>query len=252
MLRLRTVMINHVQSCISKSSELAQANTIIKLVQSSLEHLHMFRPQTSRSLLATLSNLESYILNTTSHLSANRQVSLIILHHVDAFLWQDRLEDAEDPTNENKTVQKSPLFSGRFRDLVAHLRRLQAMFGCLIVATSSALSPMAYVRIDGLVVPTLRSHLPNAWRSFVTLRLLVKRYSVRRFPLGMSVEEAAREADQRREIVEKYIFSAQLDWSESDSWREETRNAVKALESAEQLSFSFKIDANGVHFDVED
>lgn len=251
MLRLQTIMTNHVQSSFGKLSEPAQVPTVTKLVRSSLEHLHIFRPQSSLSLLATMSSLESYILNTTSHFSANRQVSLIILHHIDAFLWQDRLEDAEDPTNEIKTCQKSSLLSVRFRELVAHLGQLQARFGCLIIATSSALSTMAYARSDGLVVPALRSHLPNAWKNFVTLRLLVQRDSVRKFPLGVSVEEAAREAHQRREVVERCIFSAQLDWSESDGWREETRNAVKALENHGELSFSFKVTASGVHFNIE-
>ncbi|KAL9025475.1 MAG: hypothetical protein Q9196_005711 [Gyalolechia fulgens] len=248
-LRLQSIMVNEVQSCVGKSSEPAHVQTVVNLVQSSLEHLHLFRPQSSLSLLATFSNLESCIFNTASHSSADRQVSLIVLHHVDAFLWQDRLEDAEDPTNESNISQKTSLPSRRFRDLVAQLGRLHARFGCVIIATSSALSTVAYVRTDGLVVPTLRPHLPNAWRSFVTLRLLIQRDSVRKFPLGVSVEEAARGAGQRRAAVEKCIFSARLDWSESDDWREGTRVAVKALDDGG--GFSFKVTAQGVDFNIE-
>lgn len=248
-LRLQSIMIDHVQSCVGKSPEPPSIQTVINLVQSSMEHLHIFRPQSSLSLLATLSNLESYIFNTASHFSANRQVSLIILYNVDAFLWQDRLEDVEDPADAGQISQKSTLLSGRFRNLVAQLGRLHAKLGCLIVATSSALSTMAYVRTDGLVVPTLRSHLPNAWRSFVTLRLLIQRDSVRKFPLGVSAEEAAREAGQRREVVERCSFSARLDWSESDDWKEETRNAVKALANGGE--FSFKVTATGVDLNIE-
>ncbi|KAL8933008.1 MAG: hypothetical protein Q9216_006565 [Gyalolechia sp. 2 TL-2023] len=248
-LRLQSIMANHVQSCVGKSSESVSLQRVVNFVQSSLEHLHLFRPQSSLSLLATFSNLESYIFNTASHFSANRQVGLIVLHHVDAFLWQDRLDDAEDPTNGGDNFRKSSVISDRFRDLAAQLGRLHAKFDCLVIATSSALSTMVYVRTNGLIVPILRSHLPNAWKSFVTLRLLIQRDSVRKFPLGVSAEEAAREADQRREVVERCLFSARLDWSESDDWREETRNAVKALKDGGDLSF--RVTPKGIDFDIE-
>ncbi|KAL8825158.1 MAG: hypothetical protein Q9170_007907 [Blastenia crenularia] len=247
-LRLRDVMINHVQTCIRKTSEPASEETIATLVRSSLDHLHLFRPHTSRSLLATLSNLHSYIFNTTAHISANRQVGSIILHHIDAFLWQDRLEDAEDETNEGALPHKSTLLSRRFHDLVTHLRRLQTDFSCLIIATSSALSTITYSRVDGRMVPSLRSHLPNIWRGMVTVRLIVQRDEVRKFPLGVSAEEAAREAQQRREVVEKCGFSAMLDWGESEGWRGEVRNMVKGLKDGGE--FAFMVTERGVEFEV--
>lgn len=82
----------------------------------------------------------------------------------------------------------------------------------------------------------------------MTVRLIVQRDSVRKFPLGISAEEAAAEADQRREAVEKSIFSARLDWSESDVWREETRGVLKAMDDVGD--FPFRITASGVDFDV--
>lgn len=243
-------MMSYVQSSVGARSETTCMETIDPLVRSSLEHLHVFRPQSSLSLLATLSSLQSYILDTISHVSANRQVGSIILHDLDAFLWQDRLEDAEDETQDGKTPRNTTLLSSRFRDMVAHLRRLQADFCCLVAATSSALSTVTYTRIDGRMVPTLRSHLPNVWKSIVTVRLIVQRDSVRKYPLGVSAEEAAREAGQRREAVEQSGFSARLDWSQSDNWREETRNTIRAL--GEGWEFPFKVTASGVEFNFED
>ncbi|KAL9600500.1 MAG: hypothetical protein Q9219_003151 [cf. Caloplaca sp. 3 TL-2023] len=249
-LRLRDIMINHVHLCLDSLSEPASNKAISILIRSSLDHLHIFRPQSSPSLFATLSNLQSYIFDTTSYASGHRQVGSVIVHHVDAFLWQNRLEDAEDPTNEGKTTQKSTLLSDRFRDLVAHLRNLQDTFSCLITATSSALSTTSYTRVDGLVAPISSSHLPNAWKSFVTARLLVKRDSVQKFVHGMSAEEAAREAGQRREAVEKCTFSARLDWSESDVWKEGTKSAIKALGGG--IECHFKVTTSGLGFSTED
>ncbi|KAL9008819.1 MAG: hypothetical protein Q9173_006096 [Seirophora scorigena] len=246
--RLKKVMVTHVQSQCGKSSETFSRDAVESMVRNSLDHLHVFRPQTSLSLLATLSNLQSYLFNTASHVSANRSVGSIILHDVDAFLWQDRLEDAEDQTHGTTAPQNAGLLSSRFRDMVNHVRRIQASFSCLVIATSSALSTTSHTRIEGHTVPVLKSHLPNSWRSFVTVRLIVQRDSVRKFPLGISAKEAAAEAGQRREAVEKSIFSARLDWSESDVWREETRGVLKAMDDVGD--FPFRITASGVDFDV--
>ncbi len=213
-LRLQKIMANHIQSCFGRSSESCPTKTVNSIVRYSLEHLHVLRPQASITLLATLANLRLHLFNTAAHKSANRSVGSIILHNVDAFLWQDRLEDAEDQVNDAHLVQKPSLLSSRFRDLVVHLRRLQMDFSCLIMATSSALSTTTYSRIDGYMVPVLQSHLPNIWRKFVRVRLIVQHQTVRKFPLGVSWEEAAAEAGQRREAVDKSVFSARLDWSE--------------------------------------
>ncbi|KAL8927008.1 MAG: hypothetical protein Q9208_002553 [Pyrenodesmia sp. 3 TL-2023] len=250
MLRLQKIMANHVQSSLGRSSEPFPVATVNSIVRCSLEHLHVVRPQTSVSLLATLTNLHLHLFNTASHVSANRSVGSIIVHSVDAFLWQDRLDDAEDQASDTGFVQKTSLISSRFRDLVAHLRRLQTDFSCLIIATSSALSTTAYTRIDGQMVPVLRSHVPNVWRNFVTVRLIVQRDTVRKFPLGISVEEAVAEASQRREAIDKSVFSARLDWSESDDWREETRAALRAMEGVGKIIF--KITASGVLVEMDD
>lgn len=248
--RLKTLMIKEVSSRSGRMSEPLPIETITALIRSALEHLHVFRPQSSRSLLVTLSSLQSYIFDTTSHVSANRTLGAIFVNDIDAFLWQDRLEDAEDQTIDPTTLQTSRLLPNRFRELVNDLRRLQRDFSCLVVATSSALSPMTFTRVDGLSVPLLQSHLPSAWRSFVTARIIVQRDAVRKFQHGMSVEEAAREAGQRRDAVENSAFSARLDWSESEAWREDTRNAIRALDGTAALTF--KITADGVDLNVDD
>ncbi|KAL8727786.1 MAG: hypothetical protein Q9181_005586 [Wetmoreana brouardii] len=250
LLRLKDVMVKYIDSCNHERLEPSVPETLIAMVRDAMEHLHVFRPQSSLSLLASLSNLQSYLFNTGSHVSANRKLGAILLNDVDAFLWQDRLEDAEGQTIRSQAPHQLGLLAGRFRDLVAHLRRLQMVFSCLVITTCSALSTITSTRVDGLHAPILRSHLPSIWRNFAAVRLIVQRKTVRKFHHGVSAEEAAREAGQRREAVEKSTFSARLDWSESEAWRESTKSAIKAMENGAYLAF--KITQDGVDFNVDD
>ncbi|KAL8795903.1 MAG: hypothetical protein Q9182_007465 [Xanthomendoza sp. 2 TL-2023] len=244
-LRLRDIMLDNVRLYFHKRSQSLPADVINNLVRSSLDHLHIFRPQSSPSLLATLSNVQSYILDMTSHTSANRTVGAIFLNDLDAFLWQDRLEDAEEQPIEVKG-QRSGLLSSRFRDLVALLRRLQTDFSCPVFATTSALSSTTFSRIDGHMVPALQSHLPSVWRSFVTARLILQRESICKFHHGMSAEEAVREAGQRRSAVENSMFTARLDWSDSEAWSEDTRRKIKGIHGGD---FTFRVSGNLVEID---
>ncbi|KAI4245499.1 MAG: hypothetical protein LQ352_006563 [Teloschistes flavicans] len=250
LLRLKHVMIGYVCSCIDDRSGPLSIENIGALMRASFEHLHVFRPQSSLSLLGTLSNLQSYLFDTSSHVSANRALGAIVVNDVDAFLWQARLEDAEDEILANNAAPKSGSLTSQFRELVAQLRQLQSIFSCLVIATSSALSSLTYSRVDGLHVPILQSHMPAAWKAFVTARLIVKRGTVQKFQYGMSVEEAAKEAQQRQEAVEKSAFSARLDWSESEAWREDTRNTIKAM--GVNTDLIFKVAADSVDLNVDD
>ncbi|KAL8780266.1 MAG: hypothetical protein Q9213_006542 [Squamulea squamosa] len=241
-LRLRDVITQQFRSCKFDRAELHE-KAFTQLVHKTLDHLHVFRPQSSSSLLITLSSLRSYILDVRSHISANRAVGAIILNHVDTFLWQDRLDDAEAQTIDTK---KLGLLSSRFRDLVAHVRRLQVDFSCLVVATTSALSSTTHTCIDGHPVPVLQSHLPSVWRSFVTVRLICEREQICKFPLGMSAEEAAVEAEQRREAVDNSGFTASLDWSESEAWWKDTKTTIRAMRGG---GLTFTVTAQGVCID---
>lgn len=250
LLRLKRVMMGYVYSCVGNASRPLSIEDINALVRASFEHLHVFRPQSLLSLLATLSHLQSYLFDTSSHVSANRALGAIVVNDADAFLWQARLEDAEDEISMSNSAQKPGLLTNRFRELVAQLRRLQSIFSCLVITTSSALSSLTYVRIDGLHVPILQSHMPSAWKAFVTARFVVQRETVRKFQYGMSVEEAAREAQQRQEAVEKSAFSARLDWSESEAWREDTRNAIKTM--GVNTDVKFRVTSESVDCNIDD
>jgi len=69
--------------------------------------------------------------------------------------------------------------------------------------------------------------------------VVVEKDQVRKFGPGMSVEEAAKEAGQRWEAVERSGFSAWVNWWESEDWREEVREGVRNLER--EGNFSFRV-----------
>lgn len=245
-LRLKDIMKGYICSCSLSLNQVADADPL-GLVYESLQHLHVFRPQSSVSLVATLSTIEAYLFDTASHLSANRCLGAIVLNNLNAFLWQDRLDEAEDP-DRDPTVpcpQSSRLLSYRWRQIVASLRQLQAVFSCNVFATSSALSSLVRAsRSTGYPNSSLRPHLPGSWTSFVTAKLIVKRNSVRKFASGMSLKEMTREAGMRREAVEKSGFTAWIDWEGSENWREDVRRAVKRMPGYGM--FGFKVTADRV------
>lgn len=84
-----------------------------------------------------------------------------------------------------------------------HLRTLSQTFKCSIITTSHAFSSISKETGERV----LRT-LPAPWTSFPTTRLCLSRDQVRKFPTGVSAEEALREQPARMEAVRKAGFSA--------------------------------------------
>lgn len=142
-----------------------------------LQHLHVFRPQTHQSLVATIDNLQQYFLsNTTSHYSANRPLGAIFINDLSAFFWQIRQEAEEIKDAALERPGQEPLDKGidilskRYSNLVEALSKAQRVFDCLIIATNSALAAPSRTR-DG---SSLRSHLPGAWNRFRTFNIVLQ------------------------------------------------------------------------------
>ena len=246
-LRLHHVMENHIFSACSTSSTAFTKQEIPSVVSDSLKHLHIFRPQSSSSLLATLASLSSYLLSSPStHFSTNRRLGLLAINDLSAFLWQDRLDADEEtalPASNQAEKANSTLFLERYRNFVSSLRNIQHLFSCTIVATNWGLAPVTSVARH----PALRPHLPSLWNNFCTIKIVVERNMVSKFGPGLSAAEAKMEGVQRWEAVEKSGFSGWVDWWGSESWREEVREAISGLKL--QGSFSFKVTGDGTEVD---
>lgn len=77
----------------AQSSTAGKSKVIHDLIQSSLSHVHIFRPRSHASLLSTVSSLPMYLFRSTSHASINRPLHSIILDSASAFFWQTRTEE---------------------------------------------------------------------------------------------------------------------------------------------------------------
>jgi len=125
-----------------------------------------------------------------------RPLHSIIIENASAFYWQTRAElDANDTT--------IPLAPNPYVQLIHHLRVLSQTFKCSIITTTHAFSSTSKETGERI----LRT-LPPPWSSFPTTRLCLSRDTVRKFPIGVSVEEALREQGARMEAVGKAGFSA--------------------------------------------
>ena len=202
-----------------------------------LRHVHVFRPQSSLSLLATLRSLESYLLHSTQHSSHHRRLHAIVLDSASAFYWQDRRENEllnipgvlEERAMQQQSSSNTPSELNNLsipqiaQETVSALRHLQCIFSCAIVYTTWGLhrdSTQRHAHDAYLYSSTLsfRPHLPRPWPTFPTLRLVVSRNAVRPFAPFMTVKEAEADAPSRQAIVARGEFSVWVDMWGRENW----------------------------------
>ncbi|PGH00340.1 hypothetical protein GX51_05838 [Blastomyces parvus] len=136
------------------------------MIHDALSHVHVFRPQSSASLLATIQSIESYLLGSMAmtygkaehkHSSHSRPLHAILLDSASAFYWQDRREmevlsipgvreerarrarDQNDTdTNTTTTTNtNTPTAQSQLPHQIIHtLRALQQTFSCPLVFTT--------------------------------------------------------------------------------------------------------------------
>lgn len=160
------------------------------LLISSLQHVHVFRPPSSASLLATLRTLHVYLLDTSRHSSSAKLLHAILLDSATAFLWQDKLRDqiarVEEIGRPHVEIQRERrenrvfVLGGFYTELVAELKRLQGYFECAVVYTVTAwVKAGTGAGADGAV--GFRSSLPPPWGLFPGLRVVVRSIGQGRF-----------------------------------------------------------------------
>lgn len=236
-LRLQQIMRHYIQQHIQSSTpegpdpnNPALEADIDALIRSSLHHVHVFRPQSSASLVATVHALPLYLLAPTQHLSGNRTLQAILIDDIGAFVWEDRAEDAAQSdvshanhlSNPSTSNNRANLLTHRYQTLTSSLRTLQALFACPIILTNRALLPLPSPSSSHSPYPSrpaIRPHLPSPWTTFPTLRLIVDRLPVPRFRESLSVQGAWREAGARREVVERGERVVRVDWWGWEAWR---------------------------------
>ncbi len=216
---------------------------IEEVVRNSLQHVHIFRPQSFESLLATLDSLLPYLFDSKAHPSAHRPLHSIILDSASSFLWQAR--DLEEDSRLQQAPGTGPSAgpaSKPYGELVRRLRSLQSTLCCAVVATTWSLS-LAQSTGPGSP-PSLKTHLPPPWSSFPTLRLAVVRDAVPSFAPGMSIVKALGDRDARQKVVDEGKFTVSVNRVSSEEWDDRAMQAMGRRHAAR--SFGFSISSEGV------
>ena len=228
-------------------------SSVASLITAALQHVHIFRPQSSSASLATLRQLDAYLFDTTKHNSAARRLGAILLDSVSAFYYQDRLRDELARTEEigmsaadiarARDGKTSFHLSVLYREIGEELRRLQNLFDCAVFYTTWGIN-----RVSGTAVPSFRPHLPPPWPTFPCVRIVVSRDSVRPFAPNASIVEMERDAPIRQSVVRQGKFSAWVDrWGE-EHWAPSVIAALNRMDG--RGGFAFWVRDDGVVRDV--
>jgi hypothetical protein len=266
--RLRTVAREIIQSTLqTRGASSSLSHSIEATLLNSLQHVHVFRPQSSLALIATLQSLDTYLLDISRHVSANRPVHAIVIDSATAFFWQDKLQDEIARTEdigrpaadiERERLKKESFYlADVYADLVAELKRLQHMFDCSVIYTTTSFNGRAiekqpdfygsYNILDTAFpsMPSFRSPLPPPWGLFPTLRLVVQREAVRPFSPSATVSEVQREAPMRQEIVMRAEFVGSVNGWGRENW---PRKLLEELKRRDEGVFGFRVGRDGITF----
>ncbi|KAL4879307.1 hypothetical protein BJY04DRAFT_97077 [Aspergillus karnatakaensis] len=269
--RLRTVARGIVQNKIQasadyRSSSASLDDTIEAMIVASLQHVHVFRPQSSLALLTTLQSIEVYLLDLPRHASTSRPLHAIFIDSATAFFWQDKLQDEIARTEEigrpaaeleiERQHKKTFYLADTYADLVTALKRLQQIFDCAVIYTTTSFGgrlmekPFApsgsYNPLDSILnTPSFRSPMPPPWGLFPTLRLVLNRGAVQPFPPGVAVQEAQRAASMRHEIVMRGEFVGSVNGWGREEW---PRRILEGLTRRGRGQFTFDVGRDGVKF----
>lgn len=217
-----------------------------------LEQIHLLRPQSLASLISTLQQLPQYLLHLTQHRSANRRLNLLAIDSITAFYWPERFEqdmaDLEEDSPEKRRRRSL------YVDLVEAVRNIQSTFQCPVLVTSMAFSSASKQAGNPTIGPQLRgqsllrSLMPLVWNHIGTVRLAVGREDVKKFPRGLTLQQAERDRVQRQEVVERARFWVSVDMCGAENWPDALREKLRR--HARGRSFGFSIRQEGVIVDA--
>jgi hypothetical protein len=191
--RLAKVMFNIITTALEEAGKEMNPPDVKSLITTSLLHVHIFRPQSWTSLLATLKSLPDYLFDATRHQSIHRRIHSIILEDIDAFIWSIR---SSTTSLINPTPSSNTALTTASTHLTAVLNNLNAVFSSSIILSSHSTSPSSF-----------RPVIPTSWpREMNPTRLAIRRVEVLKFAPALSVEEAEMEKEQRWDVVSRARF----------------------------------------------
>lgn len=224
-------------------AQLLTPKNVDDAIEAALSHVHIFRPQSMESLLATITSLRSYVFDPESHYSIHKQIHSIMLSSASAFYWQDRCDMdtavALSATSASATTSQKPR-SG-YIQLATSLRGISAELSCPVIYTTWTTSPAQTESTS------IRPSLPNPWPTLPLLRLVVQRRSVRKLPGAISAEEALRDRKDRTEAVAEGWIDVSVNGYDSEEWTDGVREGLEKMGGGG--GFAMRIWHEGVDID---
>lgn len=253
------------KSCTAECASDSDQEALRGLISDSLKHVHVYRPQSSSQLIATLRSLPSFLLHGKEHASFERSVGLIVLDSADAFYWQDRVAsekmglDQRFPDNadpETDSFRRSlDSFGGTAKnqaslqksvaaETVRLLRQLQRTFECTVVfTTGSSNTHEAHSKSadnreqDSQRERTSRPDIPagassnNPWDSLSTMPLVITpSHAVPQFPPSMSIDQCIKDRNTRGAALLRVWYAIRVDWTKSYDWGPLLKTKIQELE----------------------
>ncbi|KAF2655136.1 hypothetical protein K491DRAFT_436952 [Lophiostoma macrostomum CBS 122681] len=195
-------------------------------IKRALQHVHIFRPQSWDSTLATLSALPIYLFDKTAHSSMRRRVHSIVLEDVDAFYWNIRASSSSSSSSSSTSYTppegvsstsatsrtKTNPTQEASQTLTNILRTLSRTLSALVLTTSHSPSPFPSpssfsTHPSTSSLKSYRAPFPTIWPlSTPITRLAIRRVEVLAFAPGMSAEESEAERGARWEVISRARF----------------------------------------------
>lgn len=220
------------------------------VIGEALKHIHIFCPQLMSSFIATIKSLPDYLFNKSRHFSSDRAVAFIAIDSVTAFYWQVRAEEDLAAINGTSSTAE-PKKPSPWSELTKALRSTSATLQCAVVLTSNHLFPIpasTQGTNPAARIQSLRPTLPPPLGNLPTLRLLISRRPVRKFPAHISIDEAQREDTDRLKAVQERRCEAVVGtWGMDDR----TLRELEGMEGGVGMGFGFRVTGSGLRVEGE-
>lgn len=250
-LRFSAARFSHILQChLATQAPCLSFQNRESLSHAALQHVHVFRPQSSVQFIKTLKDIPNYLLDCNNHVSGNRPLGLLVIDTATAFHWQDRLDAVTAELKRNTTETQSGGSSttdSRTGEVIACLKAIQQSFSCIILFTTIPTAKANYNPSESTQIQSNRNYTVTRLSSFASLAFVISRLPVPPFDSSMDLWECNRDQPNRLAAVSQDRFNACVDSSVGGVWGAEQNPAVASLPM--KAAFSYRVSAEGIEFE---
>ena len=267
----------------SQHLETPLAENLRPTTDTALSNLHVFRPNTSAELLATVRGLDTYFQGLQYQAGGDLAVQGVILGDLTSFYWEDRQREEDeragassrlvaaehrdpDLTNAASGVipeahepkRKMPFALVPYHSSLAmSLLRICSLFSCPLLLSAISFHPIVPTQhvstsSASFLHPTLRSLLPAPWLRHINIEVIVrKERSKSRIPKDLITEHAT--SLETKEAMEQDRKETRATaWIDARKWVAASSPVTLEQDKLDRLArnnFHIAIDDTGVRFD---